>query len=57
MKTFSTIVYMAGRYAESEYESRIQYYRCSGEKKNLIYNKLLRLAIDKMLSDHLKTKG
>jgi len=57
MKKFSEIVYKAGKYAEMEYESRIQYYRCSAEKKNAIYDKLLRQTVEEMLDAYLKTKG
>jgi len=57
MKKFSEIVYKAGKYAEMEYESRIQYYRCSGEKKNLVYDKLLRQTVEEMLDAYLKNKG
>jgi hypothetical protein len=57
MKKFSEIVAKAGKYAEMEYESRIQYYRCSAEKKNLVYDKLLRRTVEEMLNAYLKTKG
>lgn len=57
MKKFSEIVWKAGRYAEMEYESRIQYYRCSGEKKNLVYDKLLLRTVEEMLNAYLKAKG
>jgi len=57
MKKFSEIVYKAGKYAEMEYESRIQYYRCSAELKNAIYDKLLRKTVEEMLDAYLKNKG
>jgi hypothetical protein len=57
MRTFSEIVWKAGNYAESEYESRIQYYRCSPEKKEMIYKSLLLKAVELMLNEYLKGKG
>lgn len=57
MKKFSEIVFKAGKYTEMEYESRIQYYRCSAEKKNLIYNKLFLRTVEEMLDAYLKAKG
>lgn len=57
MKKFSEIVWKAFKHAEMEYESRIQYYRCSAEKKDLVYDKLVRRTIEDMLDAHLKAKG
>lgn len=57
MKTFANIVNSACEYAEREYVERVVFYRCSEEKKNEVYDKLKRLAVDKMLDAHLKRKG
>jgi hypothetical protein len=57
METFSLIVWKAGRYAEYEYESRIQYYRCSPEKKEMVYIKYLRIVVERMLNEYLNKKG